>query len=200
MLVISASSIALATEDPVDENSERNKILNYFDYGFTAVFTVEMTLKVNKILNIIFCLSFNIGTYYDLKMIDLGMICHEGSYFRDIWNVLDFVVVSCAIFSFAFSGSDAAAKNLSTMKSLRVLRVLRPLKTINRVPKLKAVFDCVINSLKNVFNIIIVYMLFMFIFAVIAVQLFKGRFFYCTDLSKKTKSECQYATKNFKFL
>jgi len=128
-----------------------------------------------------------------LKMIDLGMICHEGSYFRDIWNVLDFVVVSCAIFSFAFSGSDAAAKNLSTMKSLRVLRVLRPLKTINRVPKLKAVFDCVINSLKNVFNIIIVYMLFMFIFAVIAVQLFKGRFFYCTDLSKKTKSECQYA-------
>lgn len=77
------------------------------------------------------------------------------------------------------------------MKSLRVLRVLRPLKTINRVPKLKAVFDCVINSLKNVFNIIIVYMLFMFIFAVIAVQLFKGRFFYCTDLSKKTKSECQ---------
>jgi len=65
MLVISASSIALATEDPVDENSERNKILNYFDYGFTAVFTVEMTLKVNKI--IIFCLSFNILTsYYDL--------------------------------------------------------------------------------------------------------------------------------------
>lgn len=80
MLVISGSSIALATEDPVDENSERNKILNYLDYGFTAVFTLEMTLK----------------------MIDLGLICHEGSYFRDIWNVLDFVVVSCAIFSFAF--------------------------------------------------------------------------------------------------
>jgi hypothetical protein len=38
--------------------------------------------------------------------------------------------------------------------------VLRPLKTINRVPKLKAVFDCVVISLKNVFNILIVYMLF----------------------------------------
>jgi hypothetical protein len=48
MAVIAGSSIALATEDPVDENSERNKILNYLDYGFTAVFTVEMTLKVNK--------------------------------------------------------------------------------------------------------------------------------------------------------
>ncbi len=169
MIVISASSVALATEDPIDENSRRNQILNYLDYGFTVVFAIEMTLK----------------------MIDLGMVGHEGSYFRDIWNCLDFVVVSCAVFSFFFSGSDVAAKNLSTMKSLRVLRVLRPLKTINRVPKLKAVFDCVVNSLKNVFNILVVYMLFNFIFAVIAVQIFKGKFFYCTDLSKSTKHQCQ---------
>jgi hypothetical protein len=46
MLVIGGSSIALATEDPVDEENPRNTILNYFDYGFTAVFTVEMFLKV----------------------------------------------------------------------------------------------------------------------------------------------------------
>ena len=128
----------------------------------------------------------------------MGIICHPGSYFRDVWNILDAIVVTCALIAFIFSESETPGKNLNTIKSLRVLRVLRPLKALNRVPKLKAVFDCVINSLKNVFNIIIVYMLFMFIFAVIAVQLFKGRFFYCTDLSKKTKSECQY-TKNFKF-
>ena len=96
---------------------------------------------------------------------------------------------------------------MSTIKSLRVLRVLRPLKTIKRVPKLKAVFDCVVNSLKNVFNILIVYILFQvintvfsvnlsryplqFIFAVIAVQLFNGKFFYCTDISKHTAEDCQ---------
>ena len=57
------------------------------------------------------------------------------------------------------SGSSTG-QNLATIKSLRVLRVLRPLKTIKRVPKLKAVFDCVVNSLKNVFNILIVYILF----------------------------------------
>jgi hypothetical protein len=121
----------------------------------------------------------------------MGVILHQGSYFRDIWNILDALVVICALFAFAFSESESAGKNLNTIKSLRVLRVLRPLKTINRVPKLKAVFDCVVNSLKNVFNILIVYMLFNFIFAVIAVQLFKGRFYYCTDLSKTMKSECQ---------
>jgi len=58
----------------------------------------------------------------------------------------------------------------------------------------QAVFDCVVNSLKNVVNIMIVYMLFQFIFAVIAVQLFKGRFYYCTDESKHTADECKYVT------
>lgn len=47
MVVISLSSIALAAEDPVDEESTRNSILEYFDYAFTCVFTIEMILKVS---------------------------------------------------------------------------------------------------------------------------------------------------------
>ncbi|XP_029732725.1 voltage-dependent calcium channel type A subunit alpha-1 isoform X18 [Aedes albopictus] len=170
MVVISLSSIALAAEDPVEEDSPRNKILNFFDYAFTGVFTIEMLLKI----------------------VDLGVILHPGSYLREFWNIMDAVVVICAAVSFGFDMTGSSAgQNLSTIKSLRVLRVLRPLKTIKRVPKLKAVFDCVVNSLKNVINILIVYILFQFIFAVIAVQLFNGKFFYCTDDSKHTSEECK---------
>ncbi|KPP63620.1 hypothetical protein Z043_118101, partial [Scleropages formosus] len=202
LLVIAASSIALAAEDPVSTNSEWNKVLRYFDYVFTGVFTFEMIIK----------------------MIDQGLILHDGSYFRDLWNILDFIVVVGALIAFALTCvceehdglwlADSVilehivdmgawltncvgvcrnnkGRDIKTIKSLRVLRVLRPLKTIKRLPKLKAVFDCVVNSLKNVFNILIVYKLFMFIFAVIAVQLFKGKFFYCTDGSKDTQKECQ---------
>ncbi len=46
MLVIIASSVALATEDPVDEDSGHNKILNHLDHCFTGVFAIEMVLKV----------------------------------------------------------------------------------------------------------------------------------------------------------
>ncbi|XP_056104649.1 calcium channel, voltage-dependent, P/Q type, alpha 1A subunit, b isoform X4 [Rhinichthys klamathensis goyatoka] len=166
--VIAMSSIALAAEDPVSPESPRNNVLRYFDYVFTGVFTFEMLIK----------------------MVVLGLVLHEGSYFRDLWNFLDFVVVSGALVAFAFTGSSKG-KDISVIKSLRVLRVLRPLKTIKRLPKLKAVFDCVVNSLKNVLNILIVYMLFMFIFAVVAVQLFKGRFFYCTDESKEFARDCR---------
>lgn len=47
MIVICASSVALAAEDPVNAKSYRNEILNYFDYVFTGVFTIEMVLKVS---------------------------------------------------------------------------------------------------------------------------------------------------------
>uniref|UniRef100_W5L9F3 Voltage-dependent N-type calcium channel subunit alpha n=1 Tax=Astyanax mexicanus TaxID=7994 RepID=W5L9F3_ASTMX len=167
LVVIAMSSIALAAEDPVQANAPRNNVLKYLDYVFTGVFTFEMVIK----------------------MVDLGLLLHPGSYFRDLWNILDFIVVSGALVAFAFSGTKG--KDISTIKSLRVLRVLRPLKTIKRLPKLKAVFDCVVNSLKNVLNILIVYILFMFIFAVIAVQLFKGKFFYCTDESKGLQKDCR---------
>ncbi|XP_028974512.2 voltage-dependent R-type calcium channel subunit alpha-1E isoform X4 [Esox lucius] len=167
LLVIVASSIALAAEDPVCTNSDRNRVLRYFDYVFTGVFTFEMIIK----------------------MIDLGLLLHDGSYFRDLWNILDFIVVVGALIAFALTNNKG--RDIKTIKSLRVLRVLRPLKTIKRLPKLKAVFDCVVTSLKNVLNILIVYKLFMFIFAVIAVQLFKGKFFYCTDSSMDTEKECQ---------
>ncbi|XP_070689588.1 calcium channel, voltage-dependent, N type, alpha 1B subunit, a [Pempheris klunzingeri] len=178
LVVIAMSSIALAAEDPVWTNAPRNNVLKYLDYAFTGVFTFEMVIK----------------------MVDLGLLLHPGSYFRDLWNILDFIVVSGALVAFAFSsfmGSQQGVtrgtkgKDISTIKSLRVLRVLRPLKTIKRLPKLKAVFDCVVNSLKNVLNILIVYILFMFIFAVIAVQLFKGKFFYCTDESKGLEKDCK---------
>ncbi|XP_072245637.1 voltage-dependent R-type calcium channel subunit alpha-1E isoform X1 [Leuresthes tenuis] len=172
LLVIAASSIALAAEDPVATSSDWNKVLRYFDYVFTGVFTFEMIIK----------------------MIDQGLILHDGSYFRDLWNILDFIVVVGALVAFALTSNvmgNNKGRDIKTIKSLRVLRVLRPLKTIKRLPKLKAVFDCVVTSLKNVFNILIVYKLFMFIFAVIAVQLFKGKFFYCTDSSKDTQKDCQ---------
>lgn len=80
MIVICLSSIALACEDPVDEDSEKNQYLNYFDYGFTCVFTLEFLLKV----------------------VDLGIILHPGSYLREFWNIMDAVVVICAAVSFGF--------------------------------------------------------------------------------------------------
>jgi len=171
MGVILISSLTLAIEDPLNDDSQRNKVLQYFDYVFAAIFSLEVVLK----------------------FVDVGIILHKGSYFRDYWNILDFFVVACNIASIVMSVemNDSRSKTGQTVKALRVLRVLRPLKAISKIKKLKAVFQCMIFSLKNVLFVLIITLLFLFIFACIGVQLFKGKFYYCTDSSKMTKDECR---------
>ena len=97
------------------------------------------------------------------------------------------LIETCHDFVLLYRGTPTGAK----LKSMKLLRVLRPLKMINRVPALKAVFDCVMISLKNVFNILIVYILFLLIFAMVGVQLFNGKFFHCSDQSKNSAADCQ---------
>ena len=48
LVCIMISSASLAAEDPLDSNSRRNRVLGYFDYFFTTIFTLEITLKVGS--------------------------------------------------------------------------------------------------------------------------------------------------------
>ncbi|CAB1452635.1 unnamed protein product [Pleuronectes platessa] len=164
LLFILLSSISLAAEDPIDPKSYRNKILAYADIVFTTVFTIEIVLKM---------------TVY-------GAFMHTGSFCRNSFNILDLLVVSVSLLSM---GMESSA--ISVVKILRVLRVLRPLRAINRAKGLKHVVQCVFVAIKTIGNIVLVTMLLNFMFACIGVQLFKGKFYSCTDPSKMTGEECQ---------
>ncbi|NXH97246.1 CAC1S protein, partial [Pachycephala philippinensis] len=164
LLFILLSSISLAAEDPIRAESFRNKILGYFDIGFTSVFTVEIVLKMT--------------TY--------GAFLHKGSFCRNSFNILDLLVVAVSLISMGIESST-----ISVVKILRVLRVLRPLRAINRAKGLKHVVQCVFVAIKTIGNIVVVTTLLQFMFACIGVQLFKGKFYWCTDPSKLTEKECR---------
>ncbi|XP_028629636.1 voltage-dependent L-type calcium channel subunit alpha-1S isoform X3 [Grammomys surdaster] len=164
LLFILLSSAALAAEDPIRADSMRNQILEYFDYVFTAVFTVEIVLKMT--------------TY--------GAFLHKGSFCRNYFNILDLLVVAVSLISMGLESSA-----ISVVKILRVLRVLRPLRAINRAKGLKHVVQCVFVAIRTIGNIVLVTTLLQFMFACIGVQLFKGKFYSCNDLSKMTEEECR---------
>lgn len=48
-------------------------------------------------------MSCTLKCVFPPQMIDLGLLLHPGAYFRDLWNILDFIVVSGALVAFAFS-------------------------------------------------------------------------------------------------
>uniref|UniRef100_A0A673XZA8 Voltage-dependent L-type calcium channel subunit alpha n=1 Tax=Salmo trutta TaxID=8032 RepID=A0A673XZA8_SALTR len=164
LVFIIASSISLAAEDPIRAHSFRNNMLGYADYAFTSIFTVEIILKVK-------CLSY--------------LSFPSGSRSMNAFNLLDLLVVSVSLASF-FLHSSA----ISVVKIFRVLKVLRPLRAINRAKGLKNVVQCVFVAIKTIGNILIVTTLLQFMFACIGVQLFKGRFYSCTDEAKHTPYEC----------
>uniref|UniRef100_A0A8C4ZN94 Voltage-dependent L-type calcium channel subunit alpha n=1 Tax=Gadus morhua TaxID=8049 RepID=A0A8C4ZN94_GADMO len=165
LLFILLSSISLAAEDPIDPMSFRNQVLAYADIVFTSVFTAEIVLKMT--------------TY--------GAILHQGSFCRNSFNILDLLVVSVSLLSM---GMESSA--ISVVKILRVLRVLRPLRAINRAKGLKHVVQCVFVAIKTIGNIVLVTMLLDFMFACIGVQLFKGKFYSCTDPDQLTELTCWY--------
>uniref|UniRef100_A0A8C5SZE5 Voltage-dependent L-type calcium channel subunit alpha n=1 Tax=Laticauda laticaudata TaxID=8630 RepID=A0A8C5SZE5_LATLA len=164
LVFIILSSISLAAEDPIRAHSFRNNILGYFDYAFTSIFTVEILLK----------------------MTSFGAFLHKGSFCRNWFNLLDLLVVSVSLISFGIHSSA-----ISVVKILRVLRVLRPLRAINRAKGLKHVVQCVFVAIRTIGNIMIVTTLLQFMFACIGVQLFKGKFYSCTDEAKHTPIECK---------
>ena len=168
-------------------------MLYYADLIFTCVFIFETIVKI----------------------IALGFILHPGSFMRSIWNVLDIIVVVGAILGLVLVGEppgrdcddeltmflEPNCKNeeqekvedgsdLGFIKTLRVFRVLRPLKSVQRLPKLQAVFNGFITSIVNVAPILSIYGLFMLIFSVVGMELFGGKFFFCSDQTKMTETDC----------
>ncbi|ERE64227.1 voltage-dependent L-type calcium channel subunit alpha-1F [Cricetulus griseus] len=164
LVFIILSSVSLAAEDPIRAHSFRNHILGYFDYAFTSIFTVEILLKMTV----------------------FGAFLHRGSFCRSWFNMLDLLVVSVSLISFGIHSSA-----ISVVKILRVLRVLRPLRAINRAKGLKHVVQCVFVAIRTIGNIMIVTTLLQFMFACIGVQLFKGKFYSCTDEAKHNLKECK---------
>ncbi|XP_028848761.1 voltage-dependent L-type calcium channel subunit alpha-1D isoform X7 [Denticeps clupeoides] len=184
LVFIMLSSVSLAAEDPIRNFSARNIILGYFDYAFTAIFTVEILLKVLGYADYVFTSMFTFEIL--LKMTAFGAFLHKGAFCRNYFNLLDLLVVGVSLVSFGIESSA-----ISVVKILRVLRVLRPLRAINRAKGLKHVVQCVFVAIRTIGNIMIVTTLLQFMFACIGVQLFKGKFYRCTDEAKSSPDECK---------
>lgn len=95
------------------------------------------------------------------KIIGLGFILNKGSYLRDSWNILDFVIVSSAWLPYV-SGSSSGGG----LSSLRVLRVLRPLRTISSIKALKVILTSLFSALRLLIDSIIVLVFFFMVFAI----------------------------------
>ena len=137
----------------VPETDPRRVWSEGFDMLFTVCFALESILKA---------LAF-------------GFIMDEGSYLRESWNQLDFFIVVTSVIDASLTNVD-----LPVIKILRLLRILRPLRFISHNSSMKTVVTALLQSLGPILNVGIVVMIVFLMFAILGVNLFGGRFQFCT--------------------
>lgn len=122
--------------------------LKIFNYFFTAVFLLELSMKV----------------------VALGI----PRYLTDKWNQLDILIVILSIMGIVLEEmkSDLIPINPTIIRVMRVLRIARVLKLLKMAKGIRALLDTVMQALPQVGNLGLLFFLLFFIFAALGVELF----------------------------
>lgn len=134
MVVIIINAITLGMETSPSLNAEYGPVLKLIDNIALGIFT------------------FEIGTKMLIKRI---------RFFRDPWNVFDFLIVGLSLLTFI--------PQLSVLRSLRILRIFL---LISFMPKLRFIVQSLLLSLPGIFGISVLLSLIFYVFAIIATQAF----------------------------
>ena len=102
-----------------------------------------------------------------LKISAFGFLFNKGAYLRDLWNILDFVIVVTSLLPLIVDIGFS-------VNALRAIRVLRPLRTITKVKALKMIVKTLFNSFSLVMDSLSILFMVMGIFAIAGMQLFGG--------------------------
>jgi len=123
-----------------------NEVLGYFNYIFMAIFTIEAILKL------------------------IAMNC---AYFKDGWNIFDFIVVVGTAVVTIISYIPALGLDLGMQATLvRILRILRVLRIVKRAEKLKIIVETIMEALPALGSLGTLLMLFIFLFTIVGIQIF----------------------------
>ena len=93
------------------------------------------------------------------------LFAHRMQFFRDGWNVFDFVIVGIALVP--------AAQGLSVLRALRILRVLR---VVSVAPSLRRVVEGFITALPGMASVFLLMGIIFYIGAVMTTKLFGATF------------------------
>jgi hypothetical protein len=171
LLAIILNTVILAMDSPgVDPESPKGKTLETINYILTAFFTVEMAIKIH------------------------GLTLR--GYIKHGWNVVDAIIVVLSdigvliqIYVHVFQ-ADENNSNLAIVRTIRVMRVLRPLLLIGHFQGMKLILESVVKSALSIVNVLLLLMFVWMIFAIVGMNLFSGKLYYCTDGEVEFRSEC----------
>lgn len=153
LTVICIGSVKLAVDTYFTATGSYAKFSTIFNYTTSVLFTIEGALKV----------------------ISLGFLFDDKSYLRDSWNIMDFAIIIATWLDLTVN-----AVNIPMIKVLRLFRTFRPLRFVTHNVNMRIIVTALFKSLGAILNTLIVIVVIWFMFSIVGVNFFSGKFQYCT--------------------
>lgn len=168
------SPLSFSEEAELGWNGEKKSIsLRHIcgdELGGCALFSPQMNEvldMVNEVLTSIFIAEMV------LKWIGLGIF----GYFSDKWNRLDCFIVMASVLELSVAaGSGGGGSTNSTLSALRGMRLFRLFKLARSWASMRQILHTLAIALTSLGPLAIVWIMFMYIFALLSMQFFGGRF------------------------
>jgi len=138
LALIAINAVTLGLETSTAIMTQYGTLLHWADRTILSVFVVEILLK---------------------------LYAFRGRFFRDPWNIFDFLVVGIALVP--------ASGPLAVVRTLRVLRVLR---LISLVPRMRLVVESLLHAIPGIASIAGLMLILFYVAAVMATGLFGAEF------------------------
>ncbi|XP_067833650.1 probable voltage-dependent R-type calcium channel subunit alpha-1E, partial [Heptranchias perlo] len=119
-----------------------------------------------------------------IKIVALGFAFHKGSYLRNGWNVMDFIVV--------LSGILAKLETHFNLRTLRAVRVLRPLKLVSGIPSLQIVLKSIMKAMVPLLQIGLLLFFAILMFAIIGLEFYNGKLHRTCYKNNTEKEELEF--------
>ncbi|EMP34475.1 Voltage-dependent R-type calcium channel subunit alpha-1E [Chelonia mydas] len=151
LATIIANCIVLALEQhlPEDDKTPMSRRLEKTEPYFIGIFCFEAGIKI----------------------VALGFVFHKGSYLRNGWNVMDFIVVLSGILATAGTHFNTHVD----LRTLRAVRVLRPLKLVSGIPSLQIVLKSIMKAMVPLLQIGLLLFFAILMFAIIGLEFYSGK-------------------------
>ncbi len=146
LITILTNCTTMAWESPLDPTgTSKSELIDLMEWCYLYIFTFELMAKI----------------------VAYGFVMQEGTYLRDAWCQLDFVVVSLAWIPIIFPSFG----NYSVIRSVRALRPLRALK---RVPGMPQMIAALMAAMPKLGNVVALCAFIFLVFGIVGMELFKG--------------------------
>jgi voltage-gated sodium channel len=145
LITILAAAIVVGIQTYGERVAAYHGILEVLDLLILAIFTVEIVVKL------------------------LAEGNQVGNFFKDSWNIFDFVIVAVC-----WAAHFVPGMNAGFIAVIRLARVLRVLRLINALPQLRLLVDAMLKSIPSMGYVGILLGVLFYIYAAMGVFLFGG--------------------------